>query len=70
MINISIDYSKLIALAWIRMNYKDKSQVILTIRSKQTMISAITLGNHSKKRLYLRIVILRRKMKNIAITSL
>jgi hypothetical protein len=31
------------------MNYKDKSQVILTIRSKHTMISAITLGNHSKK---------------------
>jgi hypothetical protein len=62
MINISIDYSRYIELAWIRMNYKDKSKFILTIRSKHTMISAITLVNHGKKRLYLHIVILLRKI--------
>jgi hypothetical protein len=62
MINILIDYSKHIALAWIRMNYEDKSYVILTIQSKHMMISAITLGNHGKKMLYLHIVILLRKI--------
>jgi hypothetical protein len=62
MINISIDYSMYIALAWIRTNYKDKSEVILTIQSKHTVIRVITLGNHGKKRLYLSIVILLRKI--------